>query len=170
MEAIVNLLKQPNNSDSSINSVMNPEAQKMFKEDRTGFERKAQEWAVKFARAPDPEAKYAGYNRDLIQRYVDMGFGTDAVVEAFKAGPGNDKNVSQSLRKDGDMPTGLPFLPLQKEMSTRQFYMTKDQDWTASPEKEGNEDDVDMTYGATLAVLSLIESFHELGVNKNDTY
>ncbi|KAF5253110.1 hypothetical protein FANTH_1941 [Fusarium anthophilum] len=208
MEAIVNLLKQPNNSNSSINSVMNPEAQKMFKEDLTAFERKAQEWAVKFARAPDPEAKYAGYNRDLIQRYVDMGFGTDAVVEAFKyvgidrnhgqdytleeayqgdngnenlkaygivlkllrAGAGNDKNVSQPLRKDGDMPTSLPFLPLQEEMSTRQFYTTKDQDWTAGPEKEANQDGVDMTYGATLAVLSLIESFHELGVDKNDTY
>ncbi|KAF5983320.1 amino-acid oxidase [Fusarium bulbicola] len=142
----------------------------MFKEDLTAFERKAQEWAVKFARAPDPEAKYAGYNRDLIQRYVDMGFGTDAVVEAFKAGPGNDKNVSQPLRKDGDMPTGLPFLPLQEEMSTRQFYTMKDQDWTASPEKEAKEDGVDMTYGTALAVLSLVESFYELGVDENGMY
>ncbi|KAF5678556.1 amino-acid oxidase [Fusarium denticulatum] len=255
MEAIVNLLKQPNNSESSIASVMNPEAQKMFEEDLTGFERKAREWAVEFARAPDDEAKYAGYNRDLIQRYVDMGFGTDAVVEAFKyvnidrnhgqdytleeayqgdvlvrliwsfrlwfvmgakeairalaygasakvgmkfrtawwqtkpfyiskvgidrdrlapacalesviraayvmflclqngsekfkaydivlkllrTGPDNDKNVSQPLKKDGDMLTGLPFHPLPEEVPTRQFCTTKNQDLTASPEKEAN--------------------------------
>ncbi|RKL43780.1 hypothetical protein BFJ70_g4094 [Fusarium oxysporum] len=68
------------------------------------------------------------------------------------------------------MPAGLPFHPLPEEMPTRQFYTTKDKDLTASPEKEANEEGVDMTYGAALAVLSLIEGFYELGADKNDTY
>ncbi|RKK12229.1 hypothetical protein BFJ65_g14094 [Fusarium oxysporum f. sp. cepae] len=94
----------------------------------------------------------------------------DIVLKLLRTGPDNGKNVSEPLKKDGDMPTGLPFHPLPEEMPTRQFYTTKDKDLTASPEKEANEEGVDMTYGAALAVLSLIESFYELGVDKNDTY
>ncbi|EXA33108.1 hypothetical protein FOVG_15711 [Fusarium oxysporum f. sp. pisi HDV247] len=94
----------------------------------------------------------------------------DIVLELLRTGPDNGKNVSEPLKKDGDMSTGLPFHPLPEEMPTRQFYTTKDKDLTASPEKEANEEGVDMTYGAALAVLSLIESFYELGVDKNDTY
>ncbi|KAJ4114022.1 hypothetical protein NW760_000914 [Fusarium oxysporum] len=94
----------------------------------------------------------------------------DIVLKLLRTGSDNGKNVSEPLKKDGDMPTGLPFHPLPEEMPTRQFYTTKDKDLTASPEKEANEEGVDMTYGAALAVLSLIESFYELGVDKNDTY
>ncbi|KAL9562596.1 hypothetical protein ACKAV7_013160 [Fusarium commune] len=94
----------------------------------------------------------------------------DIVLKLLRTGPDNGKNVSQPLKKNGDMPTGLPFHPLPEEMPTRQFHRTKDKDLTASPEKEANEEGVDMTYGAALAVLSLIESFYELGVDKNDTY
>ncbi|KAI7759775.1 hypothetical protein LZL87_009098 [Fusarium oxysporum] len=94
----------------------------------------------------------------------------DIVLKLLRTGPDNGKNVSQPLKKNGDMPTGLPFHPLPEEMPTRQFHRTKDKDLTASTEKEANEEGVDMTYGAALAVLSLIESFYELGVDKNDTY
>ncbi|KAF5603915.1 amino-acid oxidase [Fusarium subglutinans] len=92
------------------------------------------------------------------------------VLKLLSTGPDNDKNVSQPLKKDGDMPTGSPFHPLPEEMPIRQLCTTKNQDLTANPEKEANVDGVDMTYGAALAVLSLIESFYELGVDKNNTY
>ncbi|KAF5638864.1 amino-acid oxidase [Fusarium sp. NRRL 25303] len=94
----------------------------------------------------------------------------DIVLKLLRTGSDSDKNVSLPLKKDGYMPTGLPFHPLPEEMPTRQFWTTKDQELTASPEKEANEEHVDMTYGAALAVLSLIESFYELGVDKKDTY
>ncbi|KAF5572710.1 amino-acid oxidase [Fusarium pseudoanthophilum] len=93
----------------------------------------------------------------------------DIVLKLLRTGSESGKSVSEPLKKDGDMPTGLPFHPLPEEMPTRQFCTTKDKELTASPEKEANED-VDMTYGAALAVLSLIESFYELGVDKNDAY
>ncbi|KAF4483388.1 L-amino-acid oxidase [Fusarium agapanthi] len=94
----------------------------------------------------------------------------EIVLKLLRTGPDNDKNVSEALKRDGDMPTGLPFYPLAEEMPKRQFCTTKDQDLTASPEKEANEKDVDMTYGAALAVLKLIESFYDLGVDENDKY
>ncbi|SCN91547.1 related to L-amino-acid oxidase [Fusarium fujikuroi] len=94
----------------------------------------------------------------------------DIVLKLLRTGSDSDKNISLPLKKHGDMPSGLPFHPLPEEMPTRQFWTTKDQELTASPEKEANEEHVDMTYGAALAVLSLIESFYELGVDKKDTY
>ncbi|RBR19258.1 hypothetical protein FVER53590_08318 [Fusarium verticillioides] len=94
----------------------------------------------------------------------------DIVLKLLRTGSDSDKSVSLPLKKDGEMPSGLPFHPLPEEMPTRQFWTTKDQELTASPEKEANEEHVDMTYGAALAVLSLIESFYELGVDKKDTY
>lgn len=77
------------------------------------FEFKAREWAVKFAGAPKKEiaegsggataesiklkarqaketeaknklAAYHGYNKDLIDRFVAMGFDVEAVVAAFE--------------------------------------------------------------------------------------
>ncbi|KAI9857024.1 MAG: Ubiquitin-conjugating enzyme E2 1 [Vezdaea acicularis] len=77
------------------------------------FERVAREWAVKYAGAPKKErgessggataesirqreqrsreveererlAAYEGYNKDLIDRFVNMGFDIDRVVSAFK--------------------------------------------------------------------------------------
>ncbi|KAF5978870.1 amino-acid oxidase [Fusarium coicis] len=92
------------------------------------------------------------------------------VLKLLRTGSDSDKNASLPLKKDGEMPSGLPFHPLPEEMPTRQFWTTKDQELTACPEKEANGEHVDMTYGAALAVLSLIESFYELGVDKKDTY
>jgi len=37
------------------------------------------------------DTRYDGYNRDMVQRFVDLGFTTEAVVEAFKY-VGIDKN------------------------------------------------------------------------------
>ena len=77
------------------------------------FEHKAREWAVKFAGAPKKEiaegsggataasikkkaqqakqneeksklAAYKGYNKDLVDRFVAMGFDVEAVVAAFE--------------------------------------------------------------------------------------
>ncbi|KAM0469799.1 hypothetical protein ACHAP7_009830 [Fusarium lateritium] len=92
------------------------------------------------------------------------------VLKLLRTEPDDGENVSQPLKKDGDMPGGLPFYPLPEEMPTTQFNTPKNKDLTDSPEKEANEKDVDMTYGAALAVLSLIESFYELGVDKNVKY
>ncbi|EKG10354.1 Ubiquitin-conjugating enzyme E2 [Macrophomina phaseolina MS6] len=87
------------------------------------FEHKAREWAVKFAGAPKKEiaggsggatqetlkrrreeqkaqeekaklAAYHGYNKDLIDRFVAMGFDVDSVVSAFEY-VGIDKNDGQ---------------------------------------------------------------------------
>ncbi|CEI63353.1 hypothetical protein FVEN_g117 [Fusarium venenatum] len=73
------LLKEPD-----LMSPQNSEALKMFEEDRPRFDQKAREWAVKFAGASIIENDYGGYSRDLVQRFVDMGFRIVAVVEAFK--------------------------------------------------------------------------------------
>ena len=77
------------------------------------FEHKAREWAVKYAGAPQKEiaegsggataasikkkaqqakqneeksklAAYKGYNKDLVDRFVAMGFDVEAVVDAFE--------------------------------------------------------------------------------------
>lgn len=75
------------------------------------FQRKAREWAIQHAAAPphtswDSQAaktssppksksqkllsreeemrKYHGYNKDLIDRFINMGFDIDRVVEAFE--------------------------------------------------------------------------------------
>ncbi|KAI8722658.1 hypothetical protein NCS52_00410100 [Fusarium sp. LHS14.1] len=84
---------------------------------------------------------------------------------------GNDeKNVDLPLKENGALPTGLPFHPLPEEMPERQLRTPKNRDLTDSPEEEASKKEVDMTYGAALAVLSLIESFFELGLDQNDQY
>ncbi|KAI1330175.1 putative ubiquitin carrier protein [Xylariaceae sp. FL0255] len=79
------------------------EVAKMMLNDPEGFNKKAHDWAVEYARAPhnpkyqeisprpaaaaqvqDDEDRYQGYNRDMIQRFVSMGFDIDRVVEAFQ--------------------------------------------------------------------------------------
>jgi ubiquitin-conjugating enzyme (huntingtin interacting protein 2) len=40
------------------------------------------------------DARYEGYHRDMVQRFVDLGFTTEAVVEAFKY-VGIDRNNGQ---------------------------------------------------------------------------
>ncbi|KAI2601867.1 ubiquitin-conjugating enzyme/RWD-like protein [Hypoxylon sp. NC1633] len=78
------------------------EVAKMMLNDREAFNKKAHEWAVLHAGAPQnvvyqslqprnhlapqqvDDARYRGYNRDLINRFVNMGFDIDRVVEAFE--------------------------------------------------------------------------------------
>ncbi|KAI0003577.1 ubiquitin-conjugating enzyme/RWD-like protein [Xylariaceae sp. FL0662B] len=82
------------------------EVAKMMMTDLDGFNKKAHEWAVAYAQAP-PNPKfqtvqprssaapqrvddsrygyqYRGYNKDLINRFVNMGFDIERVVEAFE--------------------------------------------------------------------------------------
>lgn len=81
----------------------------MMMADPDGFNAKAHEWAVSHAGAPRntkfqsvrprinlakqeiDEARYHGYNKDLVNRFVNMGFDVDRVVEAFQF-VGIDKN------------------------------------------------------------------------------
>ncbi|KAI5865225.1 ubiquitin-conjugating enzyme/RWD-like protein [Durotheca rogersii] len=78
------------------------EVAKMMIHDREAFNKKAHEWAVLHAGAPrnpnfqsvNPrtpivpqqvdDSRYQGYNKDLINRFVNMGFDIDRVVEAFQ--------------------------------------------------------------------------------------
>ncbi|KAL8377469.1 hypothetical protein RB595_008246 [Gaeumannomyces hyphopodioides] len=92
------LLESPNPKDPQ-----DAEVAKMLMEDPEYFKLVAHDWAVKFAGAPrtqpppeqhqrkaikqvkqpDDPLKYQGYNRELINRFVNMGFELEKVVEAF---------------------------------------------------------------------------------------
>lgn len=87
------------------------EVAKMMINDLPAFNKKAHDWAVQYAGAnPNPafqsvqprtgmpqapqavdEKRYQGWNKDLIDRFVNMGFDLDNVVEAFNY-VGIDKN------------------------------------------------------------------------------
>lgn len=80
------------------------EVAKMMINEPEAFNKKAHEWAVLHANAPpnpkfqqaktraDPaptpkavdDSRYQGYNKNLINRFVNMGFDIDRVVEAFQ--------------------------------------------------------------------------------------
>ncbi|KAK1761980.1 UBC-like protein [Phialemonium atrogriseum] len=92
------LLESPNPKDPQ-----DAEVAKMLMEDPDAFAYKAHEWAVKYAGAPmremafsgnyekkkkaevkrDDPSRYQGYNKDLVDRFVVMGFDVEAVVDAF---------------------------------------------------------------------------------------
>ncbi|EFX00199.1 ubiquitin conjugating enzyme [Grosmannia clavigera kw1407] len=90
------LLESPNPKDPQ-----DAEVAKMLMDDPEYFNVVAHDWAVRYAgaprrqgppgqfirkkveRQPDDPARYQGYNKDLIDRFVNMGFELDAVVEAF---------------------------------------------------------------------------------------
>lgn len=91
------LLESPNPKDPQ-----DAEVAKMLMETPHDFARKAHEWAVQYAGAPntgsfrhnymaakpaekkkDDPKRYQGWNKDLVDRFVNMGFDVDAVVEAF---------------------------------------------------------------------------------------
>jgi ubiquitin-conjugating enzyme (huntingtin interacting protein 2) len=92
------LLEYPNPKDPQ-----DAEVAKILLEDPERFARTAHEWAIRFAGAPQkdfelgkykkatdpqgsspaPEQNYMGYNRDLVNRFVSMGFSVQDVVDAF---------------------------------------------------------------------------------------
>ncbi|OAA65632.1 ubiquitin conjugating enzyme [Niveomyces insectorum RCEF 264] len=90
------LLESPNPKDPQ-----DAQVAKMQMEDPEYFEIVAHDWAVRYAgakrrlpppseyvkkaaeKAPDDPSRYEGYNKDLIDRFVNMGFELDAVVAAF---------------------------------------------------------------------------------------
>ncbi|KAL2670670.1 hypothetical protein Neosp_014459 [[Neocosmospora] mangrovei] len=91
------LLEFPNPKDPQDAEVAN-----MMLKDPERFALMAHEWAVKHAGAPrrdidlskwkkegststneNDNNRYMGYNRDLVDRFVNMGFALDAVTEAF---------------------------------------------------------------------------------------
>ncbi|KAL6920880.1 hypothetical protein ACHAPO_004437 [Fusarium lateritium] len=93
------LLECPNPKDPQ-----DAEVAKMMIESPERFAVKAHDWAVQYAGAPRKEvdlsqykqegapatpkvdpARYMGYNKDLVERFVSMGFALDSVVEAFNA-------------------------------------------------------------------------------------
>ncbi|KAF5707711.1 ubiquitin-conjugating enzyme E2-24 [Fusarium globosum] len=66
---------------------LNSEADLQSRETPSLFKERAQEWAVKYAGAPATEtdsASYGGYNRNLINQFVALGYDKDAVVKAFE--------------------------------------------------------------------------------------
>ncbi|CVK96724.1 probable ubiquitin--protein ligase [Fusarium mangiferae] len=66
---------------------LNQEADLQSREIPSLFKERAQEWAVKYAGAPVTEtdsASYGGYNRNLIDQFVTLGYDKDAVVKAFE--------------------------------------------------------------------------------------
>lgn len=91
------LLESPNPKDPQ-----DAEVAKMLMDSPAQFAQKAHDWSVKYAGAPrrdiaaetfekqkaaeekkDDPSRYQGYNRDLVDRFVVMGFDVDQVVEAF---------------------------------------------------------------------------------------
>ncbi|KAF5563235.1 amino-acid oxidase [Fusarium napiforme] len=94
----------------------------------------------------------------------------DIVLKLLSTGSGKVNNDTKPLKRNGRMPTGLPFHPLSEEMPTTQLKEDKPTGLSGSPEDEAKNDGVQMTYGAALAVLSLVEIFYELGVDKKDKY
>jgi len=92
------LLENPNPRDPQ-----DAEVAKMLMDDPKGYAHLAHEWAVRFAGAPRQarldmsrlqrearkvapcadESQYMGYNKQLVDQFVNMGFELDAVIEAF---------------------------------------------------------------------------------------
>ncbi|KAM0343745.1 hypothetical protein ACHAPU_008171 [Fusarium lateritium] len=75
------------------------------------------------------------------------------------------EDILEPLKRGGAMPTGLPFHPLPEEMPTTQKD-TENKPLTDFPDDEAGKE-FEMSYGAALAVLSVIESFFELGLDKS---
>lgn len=96
------------------------------------------------------------------------------VLDLLRTAPTDDgeswddpnEDIGEPLKRGGAMPKGLPFHPLPEEMPERQYCTPKDAPLTDSPAVEAGPGEADMTYGAALAALSLIESFFEFGLDK----
>ncbi|KAK8054539.1 hypothetical protein PG994_009606 [Apiospora phragmitis] len=76
--SLQSLLESPEPKDPQ-----DAEVARMMMADPDGFNSKAHEWAVSHAGAPR-NTKYHGYNKELVDRFVNMGFDVDRVVEAFQ--------------------------------------------------------------------------------------
>lgn len=96
--SLQSLLESPEPKDPQ-----DAEVAKMMMTDPDMFNKQAHEWAVEYAKATKnpkyqnlkpraavpgssqrvDESRYQGYNRNLIDRFVNMGFEIDRVVEAF---------------------------------------------------------------------------------------
>ncbi|KAF5136985.1 hypothetical protein MHUMG1_03148 [Metarhizium humberi] len=100
------LLEVPNPKDPQ-----DAEVACMLMQQPEQFARVAQEWAIKHAGAPrqelnlsqyknsdapksDDASRYKGFSKDLVDRFVNMGFDVDAVVDAFLF-VGIDRNNGQ---------------------------------------------------------------------------
>ncbi|KAJ3536054.1 hypothetical protein NM208_g6884 [Fusarium decemcellulare] len=70
----------------------------------------------------------------------------------------NNENPQAPMKKNGALPEGLPFHPLPEEMPTYQYRAKKDTNLTLDPSDEAGGDS-ELTYGAAVALLSLIESY-----------
>ncbi|KAF4980211.1 hypothetical protein FZEAL_3722 [Fusarium zealandicum] len=111
----------------------------------------------------DPEFKaYETVLTLLSQAPTDPGEEWDA-----EDGKGDDQGSpappAAPMKKNGAMPKGLPFHPLPEEMPTLQFKAPMDTPLTQDPKEEADSGNNELlTYGAALAVLSLIESYLEL--------
>ncbi|KAI0403348.1 putative ubiquitin carrier protein [Xylaria palmicola] len=96
--SLQSLLESPEPKDPQ-----DAEVAKMMMNDLDAFNKKAHDWAVLHAGAPRnqkfqqvkprtatpqrttvDESQYQGYNRNMIDRFVNMGFDIDRVVEAFQ--------------------------------------------------------------------------------------
>ncbi|KAK6836062.1 ubiquitin conjugating enzyme [Apiospora arundinis] len=102
--SLQSLLESPEPKDPQ-----DAEVARMMMADPDGFNSKAHEWAVSHAGAPRntnfssvrprttlakqeiDDSRYHGYNKELVNRFVNMGFDVDRVVEAFQF-VGIDKN------------------------------------------------------------------------------
>lgn len=112
------LLESPNPKDPQ-----DAEVAKMMMERPDEFAQKAHDWAVQHAGAPRREqpkhnykptappviandpARYQGYSKELVDRFVNMGFDVDAVVEAFNfvgidRNGGNDYELEEAYMGD----------------------------------------------------------------------
>ncbi|KAI1817222.1 putative ubiquitin carrier protein [Poronia punctata] len=88
------------------------EVARMMMTDPEAFNAKAREWAVQYANAPRQasfgaarprtiaapatisDSQYKGYNKDVVNQFVDMGFDIDRVVDALQW-VGIDRNASR---------------------------------------------------------------------------
>ncbi|PSR81801.1 ubiquitin conjugating enzyme [Coniella lustricola] len=106
------LLEAPNPKDPQ-----DAEVAKMMLEDHEYFESVAHDWAVRYAGAPrvhptpdqiqrkskikkdDDINRYQGWNKNMVDRFVNMGFELDSVVEAF-AFVGIDRNGGEDYEME----------------------------------------------------------------------
>lgn len=116
------LLEVPNPKDPQ-----DAEVAMMLLNEPERFARVAQEWAIKYANAKPQELdlkqykkqeapvesgvdRYKGYHRNLVERFVNMGFDVEAVVQAFESigiDPNNGRDYELEEAYIGDVTARL---------------------------------------------------------------